>query len=214
MDRRNALAVAAVGVVVLAAAAVAQVPSTAVPVLGPDCTVTEQGTTRGLSVGEARALTASGAAGAAPALRVPASLTCRSSRPVPLAQVEGPSGLTPRAERLRTEMEAVFGPQPLGGFAPGGVRDGHIEGSAHYEGRALDVFFRPVTPEGTAQGWLLAHWLVAHAQELDVAVVIFDRQIWSAGRSPQGWRAYEHPSGDLENPVLAHEDHVHVDVGR
>lgn len=211
MDRRNALAVAAVGVVLLAAAAVAQVPSTAVPVLGPDCTVTEAGQVRGLSVGEARALTT---AGTEPALAEPASLTCRASRPVDLAEVEGPGGLTPRAERLRAEVEAAFGPQSLGGFAPGGVRDGHIEGSAHYEGRAVDVFFRPVTPENKARGWVLAHWLVAHAQELDVAVVIFDRRIWSAGQSSQGWRTYEHPSGDLANPILAHEDHVHVDVGR
>jgi hypothetical protein len=68
--------------------------------------------------------------------------------------------------------------------------------------------------QSAARGWRLAHWLVAHAQELDVAVVIFDRQIWSARRSPQGWRPYAHPSGDTDNPVLAHEDHVHVDVGR
>lgn len=212
MDRRRSTLALAWGAgLVLAATAVAQVPSTAVPVLGPDCTVTEDGTTRGLSVEEARALTT---ARTSPALGVPASLTCRSSRPVELFEVEGPAGLTPRAERLRAQVEAVFGPQSLGGFAPGGVRSGHVEGSAHYEGRALDVFFRPVTPEGTARGWQLAHWLVAHSRELDVAVVIFDRQIWSASRSSQGWRDYEHPSGDTENPVLAHEDHVHVDVGR
>ena len=32
----------------------------------------------------------------------------------------------------------------LGGFDPDGVSSGHVEGSTHYEGRAIDVFFRPV----------------------------------------------------------------------
>jgi hypothetical protein len=141
-------------------------------------------------------------------------LTCRADHPAASGEPEGPSGLTPRAERLRAEMEAAFGPQPLGGFAPGGVSSGHIPGSAHYEGRAIDVFFRPVTPEGTAHGWALAHWLVARAEDLDVVTVIFDRQVWSARRSVEGWRPYRHPSGDTTNPVLAHEDHVHVDVAR
>jgi hypothetical protein len=145
---------------------------------------------------------------------VQGALTCRTSPPERVDDPEGPGGLTPRAERLRAELEAAFGSQSLGGFAPGGVRTGHVEGSAHYEGRALDVFFRPVTPEGTARGWAVAHWAVAHAAELDVATVIFDRQVWSARRSADGWRPYRHPSGDDENPVLAHEDHVHVDVGR
>jgi hypothetical protein len=142
------------------------------------------------------------------------ALTCGTSRPERVDEPPGPDGLTPRAQRLRVELEAAFGPQSLGGFAPGGVSEGHIDGSAHYEGRAIDVFFRPVTEQGTRRGWTVSHWLVAHAAELDVATVIFDRQIWSAGRSAQGWRPYLHPSGDTENPVLAHEDHVHVDVGR
>jgi hypothetical protein len=142
------------------------------------------------------------------------ALTCSTSRPDRVGEPPGADGLTPRAQRLRAELEAAFGPQSLGGFAPGGVSEGHIEGSAHYEGRAIDVFFRPVTEPGTRRGWAVSHWLVAHAAELDVATVIFDRQIWSAGRSREGWRPYVHPSGDTGNPVLAHEDHVHVDVGR
>ena len=143
-----------------------------------------------------------------------AALTCRVDAPARSGQAAGPSGLTPRAERVRAALEASFGGQSLGGFAPGGVSTGHIDGSAHYDGRALDVFFRPVTTEGTADGWAVAHWAVAHATELDVTVVIYDRQIWSGQRSSQGWRDYEHPSGDTDNPILAHEDHVHVEVGR
>ena len=126
----------------------------------------------------------------------------------------GRVGLTPRADRVRAELRSVFGRQSLGGFAPGGVTTGHVAGSAHYEGRALDVFFRPVTEERTRRGWQVALWSVAHAERLDVATVIFDRQIWSAHRSLLGWRDYRYPGGDTDNPVLLHEDHVHVDVQR
>jgi hypothetical protein len=94
------------------------------------------------------------------------------------------------------------------------VNEGHIEGSAHYEGRAIDIFFRPVAEANQRLGWQQALWAVAHAESLEVATVIFDRQIWTADRSVQGWRAYEHPSGPTDNAVLLHEDHVHVDVPR
>jgi hypothetical protein len=124
----------------------------------------------------------------------------------------GKLGLTPRADAVREEMRAVFGKQILGGFEPRGVDSGHIDGSAHYEGRAIDIFFRPVTEENQRLGWQQAMWAVAHADRLDVATVIFDRQVWTSDRSLQGWREYRYPGGDTDDPVLLHEDHVHVDV--
>ncbi|WP_318255452.1 hypothetical protein [Agrococcus baldri] len=142
-----------------------------------------------------------------------ASLACRGTPADELAEQQpAASGLTPRAERLLDEMTAVFGEQRLGGFAPGGVDHGHMPGSTHYEGRAIDIFFRPVTEEHRRQGWLLAHWLVAHADELEVQYVIFDDRVWSVHRPDGQWRQYRAP--DPGNEILRHLDHVHVDVLR
>ena len=128
----------------------------------------------------------------------------------------GDSGLTRRAAAVRDDLQAAFGTQSLGGFAPGGVRDGHMEGSAHYEGRAVDVFFRPVSEETRTRGWAMAHYLVAQAARLDIRTVIYDGRIWNAGwRSGDGWRRYA-PDTTGESAetaaVLEHRDHVHVDV--
>jgi hypothetical protein len=139
------------------------------------------------------------------------SLACRGSAAgdLPVEDI-GANGLTPRAERLRVAMAEVFGEQSLGGFAPGGVDQGHGADSTHYDGRAIDVFFRPVTEENRRQGWILAHWLVAHAEGLDVQYVIFDDRFWSAHSSRGQWRDYDAP--EPGNEILRHLDHVHVDV--
>jgi hypothetical protein len=143
-----------------------------------------------------------------------AAFTC-SVRPGSYqAQRMGASGLTPRAALVLRELEESFGRQRTGGYAPGGVREGHVEGSAHYEGRAFDVFFRPVTATARRKGWAAAQWLVANAGRLGIATVIYDNRIWTARRSAQGWREYVPPGGPTDNPTLRHADHVHVDVIR
>jgi hypothetical protein len=144
------------------------------------------------------------------------ALTCSVQALPDLVAAEqmGPSGLTPRAVALRVAMRETFGKQTLGGFAPGGVHTGHIEGSAHYEGRAIDIFFRPITKANQQLGWLQAQWAVAHADRLQLATIIFDRHVWSAERAASGWRDYVYPDGPTENPILLHYDHVHVDVLR
>ena len=124
-------------------------------------------------------------------------------------------GLTARAARVRRDLESVFGDLELGGFAPGGVSSGHSADSAHYDGRAIDVFFRPVRAAQKRRGWAVAHYLVAHADRLDVETVIFDARIWTARRSSQGWRDYDVDTGAVDRrtaAVLRHRDHVHVDV--
>jgi hypothetical protein len=122
-------------------------------------------------------------------------------------------GLTHRADVVRREVEAVFGEQSLGGFAPGGVKDGHMRGSTHYEGRAIDIFERPISPANKVRGWAIAQYLVAQADRLAIQTVIFDDRIWKSGsESKDGWRDYDPPQGPGDRAVLEHRDHVHVDV--
>ena len=127
-------------------------------------------------------------------------------------------GLTPRATTVLRSVDRTFGQLQTGGFQPGGVTDGHMEGSAHYEGRAIDFFFRPIGAEKRRQGWVLAHYLVANANALAIDTVIFDDRIWTAGsKSDDGWRDYTPPGLDGNESretlaVLEHRDHVHVDV--
>lgn len=140
-----------------------------------------------------------------------AALTCTVRAESEKPQKIDPTGLTPRATKLRTAFEDAFGPQSLGGFAPGGVT--RPNPSTHEEGRAIDIFYRPYRDaDNRRQGWALAHWLVANADRLDVGVIIYRDQIWSARRSPEGWRDYVSPFGDPNDPVQRHLDHIHVEV--
>ena len=123
------------------------------------------------------------------------------------------TGLAHRAAVVRRDVEAAFGDLALGGFEPRGVDVGHIRGSAHYEGRAIDIFVRPVNAGNRQRGWAIAQYLVAQADRLDIHTLIFDDRVWTAGsRSGSGWRDYDAPRGPGDRAVLEHRDHVHVDV--
>jgi hypothetical protein len=125
------------------------------------------------------------------------------------------AGLTHRAEVVRHDLVRAFGPLQVGGFAPGGVTSGHMPGSAHYEGRAVDVFFRPINHRHRTRGWAMAQYLVAHAERLKIDTVIFDGHIWTARRAGEGWRRYQPDTSGRSAQVAAileHRDHVHVDV--
>jgi hypothetical protein len=140
-------------------------------------------------------------------------LTCSVVRSDVEPERIGSTGLTPRAQGLRRDWTEVFGALPAGGFAKGGVHKGHVDNSAHYEGRAVDVFFRPIS--STAQrrlGWVFAQWAVAHAERHHILSVIYSDHIWTSWASSAGFRDYQHPGGPTRNPVLRHLDHVHLAV--
>jgi hypothetical protein len=140
-------------------------------------------------------------------------LSCRVFRDALDVEPELRSGLTARAERVRRAWRARFGQLPDGGYAPGGITTGHVDNSSHYDGRAIDVFFRPVgNAAQTRRGWVFAQWVAAHADDYDVLSVIYSDHIWTSWASTAGWRDYVHPSGNRTNPILRHLDHVHVAV--
>lgn len=141
----------------------------------------------------------------------PATFSCTIDAPDDSGQSERPNGLTANANAVLRDAERAFGDLPTGGYAPGGVDSGHSEDSAHYDGRAIDFFFRPVTADAKVAGWALAHYLVANADRLDVLTVIYDDRIWTAARSSARWRDYDAPDGPNQQ-TLRHLDHVHVDV--
>jgi hypothetical protein len=148
------------------------------------------------------------------ALFQPHALTCVTPQRWMPQQPMTTNGLTMRSLALIRGWAAAYGGRPIGGFAPGGVTGGHIENSAHYDGRAVDIFFPLSDPDNKARGWMLAHWLVAHADYYQIATLIFDDQVWSNANSHLGWHAYTHPSGNVTNPTLRHLDHIHADVIR
>jgi hypothetical protein len=96
------------------------------------------------------------------------------------------------------------------------VSTGHVDGSAHYEGRAIDVFFRPTGDhEQHRRGWVFAQWVLAHAAGHQVLSIIYDDHIWTSWAAGLGWRDYVHPGATIRhrgNAVLRHLDHVHVAV--
>ena len=129
------------------------------------------------------------------------------------AETIGRNGLTARADAVRKDLIRTFGTLPTGGYAAGGVRSGHMEGSAHYDGRAIDVFVRPVNESNNRKGWAIAQYLVAQADRLSIQTVIFDDRIWRSGSdSSDGWRNYDPPETSGDPAILRHLDNVHVDV--
>lgn len=141
-----------------------------------------------------------------------AAFTCQLKPPAETGQEPGTNALTANAEAVRVDVAKGFGSLRTGGYAPGGVDSGHSEGSAHYEGKAVDFFFRPINAESLKRGWSLAQYLLANAKRLEIKTVIYDDRIWTARRSDQGWRDYQAPDRGGDQDILRHRDHVHVDV--
>jgi hypothetical protein len=121
----------------------------------------------------------------------------------------GPDGLTARTRYLRDLIKSGFGETNLGGWCPGGCSSGHIEGSDHYTGYAIDVMILPHTdPTRIADGNRIATWAIAKADQLALKYLIWRARIWTPN---QGWHPYTHPSGSTD-PTLMHMDHLHLSV--
>jgi hypothetical protein len=65
-----------------------------------------------------------------------------------------------------------------------------------------------MTGNDKAKGQRIAQWLVAHADQLDVQYVIFNRHIWKASSPARGWTLME----DRGTPTANHLDHPHVSI--
>lgn len=72
------------------------------------------------------------------------------------------------------------------------------ETSVHGTGRAIDVHCKG------ADGDKIAAWLIEHAQEIGVQLVIWRRTVWNG--SKRGWKDARYNGPD------PHEDHVHVEL--
>ncbi|MCA9539062.1 MAG: hypothetical protein KC620_09245 [Myxococcales bacterium] len=77
--------------------------------------------------------------------------------------------------------------------------------SMHGTGRALDIFVPMVgTQADNDLGDPIAHWLIEHAEEIGIQLIIWDRSIWSGSRGSDKHRYYsgQHP----------HNDHLHIEL--
>ena len=95
----------------------------------------------------------------------------------------------------------------------GGKGGRPIGTSDHPKGLAVDFMIpRWSTSSGRAFGWKVARWVTAHAKQLRVKYVIWDRRKWNPAVNTT-WRPYRHPLGNT-NATLSHRDHVHVSFHR
>lgn len=102
------------------------------------------------------------------------------------AQLSMLGDVKPYVRKAAQEISGKFGYSNIGGHAT----SGHIPGSDHYTGKALDVM-------GGNQS--LANWAIRNAGRLGVKYIIHNRRYWDPS---QGWVRY---TGS--NP---HTGHVHI----
>ncbi|AXE37981.1 SH3 domain-containing protein [Acidipropionibacterium virtanenii] len=111
----------------------------------------------------------------------------------------GLSGLRPNAVGIVNRVLTAF-PQIKTVY---GVRSDSIDD--HPSGHAVDLML----PRGTsdrALGQQIANYFRAHAKELNVQYVMWNKQIWNISRNSEGWRAV----ADRGSATANHMDHVHI----
>ncbi|WP_036925366.1 SH3 domain-containing protein, partial [Acidipropionibacterium thoenii] len=75
----------------------------------------------------------------------------------------------------------------------------------HPSGHAIDLMM-PRGASDNALGWTVANYYKAHAQELGVQYIMWDKKIWNISRNSEGWRDVADRGGVTAN----HQDHVHI----
>ena len=116
------------------------------------------------------------------------------------------AGLQPDAVLVVRCAVAHFQIASIGGLAT----SGHIAGSDHYTGRAVDLMIDDwATPAGVAFGDRVAAYFIANAGRFGITYIIWRARIWTTERPY--WRTYTHPSGSA-NPTLLHLNHLHISV--
>lgn len=108
-------------------------------------------------------------------------------------------------QALGNRLLALFSQiSDLGGYSCRANTANMSETSVHGTGRAIDVFIPEIAGQAdNLRGDLVANWLVYHAEELGVQLVIWDRSQWI------GVGADKHDS--YGGPV-PHSDHLHVEL--
>jgi len=106
------------------------------------------------------------------------------------AGIKGLGDVAPHVESAAIEISKRFDVTNIGGRAS----KGHINGSDHYTGHAIDV----MVYSDKAKGEAVAQYAIANATRLGIKYVIWYRRIWEKGK----WTAYFGTS--------PHTDHVHL----
>jgi hypothetical protein len=121
------------------------------------------------------------------------------------------SMITATTQRMLDTVIPLFGQ----GYGVGCYRSGE-DGGEHPRGRACDfIMASPLntmpTPEYLAHGWALCNFLIAHAGELHVRYIIWQKRIWFPA---SGWGPYTRYDGVTQGDLLRlnHYDHVHVSL--
>ena len=150
-----------------------------------------------------------------PAKRTYSSITCGSrSIPSDLRPESVSHGWTARTQAIVNVIRGPLFRWTSVGGAANGTQTGHISGSYHYCGRAVDSFAPGVRAGTRASGaglsasWRLANWAAHNAAALHVSQVIFYDLIWTADGG--GWSRYTNSGGSSN--TLQHRDHVHISV--
>ena len=108
-----------------------------------------------------------------------------------MPDIRGLGNVAPVARDAAEQIASKFGVYNIGGFATAG----HIPGSDHYTGHAIDV----MVYKDKAKGDMIAQWVMSNWDALGVKYVIWYRTYYPAPGKTQPYAG-----------TSPHTDHVHI----